>query len=182
MSTAQELARELSVSDRTVRRAVDRELIRGRRSSPNRLEIRQEERRYVAEHWPLLQKLVMALRTEPSVETAILYGSTARGTDSRSSDVDLVVQLRPGASTGPQDLGMRLAKSLNRDIEIVLLDEAASEPRLVLDIIEDGRPLVDRGERWRKLRRRRAALLREARERSDERNRAAHSVWAELDG
>lgn len=182
MSTAQDLARELSISDRTVRRAVDRDLIRGRRPTPNKLEISESERSYALTHWRLLQDLVLALRTEPSVLTAILYGSTARGDDSDDSDIDLVVELRPGVSALVGEVGMRLTRALDREVEVVSLDDATNEPRFLLDVLTEGRPLVDRENRWAKLRSRRPALVRAARVRNAERTRAAHEVWAGLEG
>lgn len=168
------------MSDRTVRRAVDRGLIRGHRSSPNKLEIPAEERRYLAEHWRLLQKLVNALRTEPSVQTAILHGSTARGDKDDTSDVDLVVVWRPGSRVSPLELVRRLERVVGREVDIISLDRAAGEPQFMLEVVRDGRPLVDRGGRWSRLRRERATLLREARKRRAQRNEAAAAVWAEL--
>ena len=78
MSATRELARELDVSDPTLRRAVSRELLRVARRSANRLVISDDERTYVRSHWGLLQTLVAALRTEPGVEAAVLYGSVAK--------------------------------------------------------------------------------------------------------
>ena len=115
-----------------------------------------------------------------SVEAAILFGSTARGDDSDDSDVDVAVHLRPDAAVSVRDLRVRLERSLGRDVDVVTLDEAAAEPSFLLEIINDGRPLVDRGGCWRRLDRRRAALSREAAVRRVERNRVAHAVWDQL--
>lgn len=180
MSTALELAEELAVSDRTIRRAVDRELIRARRPSPNKLEIAPEERDYVVGHWSLLQDLVSALRTEPSVEAAILYGSTARGDDDESSDVDLLVALRPDTQLRPRDLRMRLESVVGRDVDVVALDQAVADPSHMLDVLRDGRPLVDRGGQWARLRRKRSAFAHEAVKRQSEGESAAAVAWAEL--
>lgn len=98
MSATLELADRLHVSDRTLRRAVARGLLRGVRSSPNKLAMTAAERDYAQSHWMLLGALVRVLRTEPGVQAAVLYGSVAKGLDRADSDVDLVVDLRPGAS------------------------------------------------------------------------------------
>jgi hypothetical protein len=37
-----------------------------------------EEQRYILDHWPLLAQLRRALRTEPNVRLAVVYGSIAR--------------------------------------------------------------------------------------------------------
>lgn len=55
--------------------------VRGERLSPRRQHVSDEERDYVIEHRPLLGKLRLALRTEPNVRLAALYGSVARGED-----------------------------------------------------------------------------------------------------
>jgi predicted nucleotidyltransferase len=96
-----ELARELDVDARTLRRAATDGTIHCDRVSARKQRVSEAERRYVTAHWPLLSALRRALRTEPNVRMAVLYGSMARGDDTRDSDVDLLVSLgadRPDAA------------------------------------------------------------------------------------
>ena len=48
--------------------------------------------------WSLLSALRRALRTEPNVRLAVVYGSFARGDDVSDSDLDLLVSLREDQS------------------------------------------------------------------------------------
>lgn len=182
MSVAAELAQELRTSDRAIRRAVNRGTIRARRPTPNRMEIPAQEREYLNDHWPVLQTLTAALRTEPSVQTAILFGSVARGDDTDASDVDLLVQLRPQTTVKPRELARRLHGAVGRKVHVVTVGQAAEEPQFLLDILKDARPIIDRGAQWQRLLRRRAALGRRARQLRAERNRIAAETWATLDG
>src|SRR3954453_10942225 len=93
MRTLGQLAEELKVPERTLRRAVTTGTIRSRRLSERRLRLAEEERAYLRGHWPLIAALRAALRTEHGVRLAILAGSMARGDDHEQSDIDLVVEL-----------------------------------------------------------------------------------------
>ena len=96
-----QLADELGADARTLRRAAADGTIRCERVSARRQRVEEDERRYAMEHWPLLSTLRRALRTEPNVRLAVLYGSVARGDDTPDSDLDLLVSLaedRPDAA------------------------------------------------------------------------------------
>ena len=162
MSVTLELARQIGTSDRSLRRAVALGLVRGRRLSAHKLVLAPGEAEYVRDHWSLLQELRSALRTEPSVQTAVLYGSTARGDDAPDSDVDLAVAIKNGTDPHTYDLARRLARRLERDVQVVDLERALRDACFASNIIEDGRPVVDRAGLWPRLRRRRAALTRAA--------------------
>lgn len=180
MSATLELARELDVSDRTLRRAVSRELLRGARRSANRLVISDDERAYVRSHWGLLQTLVAALRTEPGVEAAVLYGSVAKGTDHADSDVDLLVKLRGAASTSVPALERRVTRAVGRPVHVVRLEDGLADGGFALKIIDHGRPLTDRGDVWASLRRRRAGLARKAAAQAAAREREMAAAWETL--
>jgi predicted nucleotidyltransferase len=180
MSATIELARELNVSDRTLRRAVSRELLRGARRSANRLVLSDDERAYVRSHWGLLQTLVAALRTEPGVEAAVLYGSVAKGTDDAGSDVDLLVKLRAAATTSAPALERRLTRAAGRRVHVVRLEDGLADGGFALEIIDHGRPLADRGDVWPSLRRRRAALARKAAARAAAREHEMAAAWERL--
>lgn len=180
MSATLELARELDVSDRTLRRAVSRKLLRGERRSANKLEISAQEEIYVRAHWGLLQALVAALRTEPGVEAAVLFGSIAKGTDHADSDMDLAVKLRRQARTSVPALERRVASAVGRAVHIILLEDGLADGRFALEIIDHGRPLTDRGGVWASLRRRRPSLARKATEQATAREREMAAAWETL--
>src|ERR1700691_3909500 len=75
MGVIQELAIELDVEERTLRRAVAQGALRATRTGPRRLRLAPGEREYLLAHWLLLSQLRRALRTEHGVRLAVLYGS-----------------------------------------------------------------------------------------------------------
>lgn len=75
------LAHDIGVSERTLRRAVNDGTLRGSRPSPRSLDLPLSERSYARRAWPLLAALRTALRTEPNVRFALLFGSAATGED-----------------------------------------------------------------------------------------------------
>ncbi len=54
-------------------------MVRCERLGLRRQRVSDEERRYAIDHWQLLARLRRALRTEPNVRLAAVYGSVARG-------------------------------------------------------------------------------------------------------
>jgi predicted nucleotidyltransferase len=145
------LAHHLDIPERTLRRAAAEGLVRGRRTSARRYETSLREEAYLRRHWPQLRELRDALRTEPNVRLAVLFGSQATGRASERSDVDLLVTLAdPGAGRVAQLTG-RLERRLGRDVQIVRLDDAKRSPSLMADALEVGRVLVDRDGRWPEL-------------------------------
>src|SRR5438128_6514350 len=141
-----ELAADLGTTDRTLRRAVHQGLLRAQRPSPRTVDLPVAERRYVRRAWPLLSSLREALRTEPAVSLAVLFGSRARGDDHPSSDVDLLVHLRQEANG--RELEARLSEKLGRRVQIVLLEDGRRKPLLLAEVMREGRVLVDRDETW----------------------------------
>lgn len=144
-----ELADELRTTDRTLRRAVVGGLVRGQRVSPRKFEMPLAERVYLRENWPVLRELREALRTEPSVRAAVLFGSYARGEQHENSDLDILVDRERGP--GLRLLAERLSERLGRPTQLVALDDAESVPLLLGEILRDGRVLVDRNHTWARL-------------------------------
>ncbi len=143
------LADDVGVSERTLRRAVGGGLIRAQRPSSRRLLLSDQEAEWVRRHWPLVAQLRSALRTEPNLELAVLFGSAARGDDvAETSDVDLLVELRRSHPGALEALRVRLSGQLADRVQIVPLDAARRNPRLLAEILRDGRPLVDRERSW----------------------------------
>jgi predicted nucleotidyltransferase len=154
------LARELGVSGRTLRRAVNEGALRAARPSPRTFEMSVGESVYVRRRWPLLATLRAALRTERNVRFAMLFGSAARGEDTEDSDIDVIVSLRDPGFARVSDLRLTLEEALGRVVDVVLLEETEEDPTFLAMALDDGRVLVDRENVWPGLRRRESALRR----------------------
>jgi len=146
------LARHLDVPERTLRRAAEQGLVRGERLSERRFRTSFREEAYLRRHWGLLSTLRRALRTEPNVRLAVLFGSLATGDGSERSDVDLLVSLRHEGASAIAGLSGRLAERLGREVQLVRVSEAEHSPELMLDVLAEGRVLIDRDRLWPRLR------------------------------
>ncbi len=148
MESLSRAASELSIPERTLRRAASEGLVRGERVSPRRFRITLREEAYLRSHWGLLRALRAALRTEPNVRLAVLFGSTATGSDDERSDIDVLVVLHdPGVGRLAEFEG-RLSRRIGREVQLVRLSEAQSSPVLMVDVIDHGRVLIDRDGLW----------------------------------
>jgi predicted nucleotidyltransferase len=145
------VAEEVGVDERTLRRAINQGTVRAERVSPRKLRLSYREAQYLRRQWPLLGKLRAALRTEPNVRFALLFGSTARGDDHEGSDVDLLVVLRDSSLRRRLDLELRLEETLGRKVDVLMLDAAKTNSTLFAMAVEEGRVLVDRIDLWSKL-------------------------------
>lgn len=147
------LAAALCADARTLRRAVARGTVRCRRPGPRQLALSDGELAYLHGHWPTLDALSRALRTEPNVRLAVLYGSVARGDDRQDSDVDLLVDLREDTGRAALRLMDRLERGLGRPVDIARLPRVRrTSPLLLLQALDEGRVLVDRDATWPVLR------------------------------
>ena len=173
------VASELSIPDRTLRRAASGGLIRGERVSPRRFQVTLREESYLRTHWALLRRLRAALRTEPNVRLAVLFGSTATGTDDEGSDVDVMVALRDPNVRRLAELAERLSRALSRDVQLIRISDAQSAPALMVEMLEQGRVLVDRDALWPGLQQRTAQWRHVARR--NERSLPANLGAAALD-
>jgi len=144
-------ALELGCSERTLRRYVNDGALRGRRITPRGLEVSFEEEAYLRDHWTLLKGLKEVLRTERDVRLAVLFGSTAVGDDDLGSDVDLLIAHRRAGQRPLAGLALRLSRVLGRPVHVVSLEQASISPSLLTDILEEGRPLIDREGLWHEL-------------------------------
>ena len=180
MSALADLAHDVGVDERTLRRAVNQGTLRGTRPSPRKLELPLSERRYVRRSWPLLAELRSALRTEPNVRFALLFGSAATGDDTPESDVDLLVSLRDPDLLKLLALERRLAERVGREVEVVRLEDAERDPVFFTLALEQSRALVDRLGIGSRLRRRAAGLAREEPRREARRARKALDHIREL--
>jgi predicted nucleotidyltransferase len=148
MESLRQTAAELSIPERTLKRAAVEGLIRGERISPRRFRLPFSEEAYLRSHWGLLHRLRAALRTEPNVRLAVLFGSVAKGDDREDSDIDVLVVLDDPHIGRLVALKDRLSRRLGRDVQLVRLADAENSPALMADIIEQGRVLVDRKGLW----------------------------------
>jgi len=146
-----DLARYLEVPERTLRRAAAEGLIHGQRLSERRYKTTLREEAYLRSHWALLSALRKALRTEPNVRLAVLFGSLAKGEASEDSDLDLLVSLRDGSARTVAGLSGRLGDRVGRSVQVVRVEEAERSPTLMVDALADGRVLVDRDDAWPRL-------------------------------
>src|SRR5712691_1150323 len=94
MTDLDQLAAEVGTSGRTLRRAATRGAIRCRRPSERRIVVPPSEYDYIRRHWPVFDRLLEELRTQPNVRLAVLFGSVARGEEDAASDLDLLVEFR----------------------------------------------------------------------------------------
>lgn len=161
-----QLAESLHVNERTLRRAWALGTIRGERATPYKLRMPVDEGVYLRRHWSTISRLRAALRTEPNVSLAVLFGSVARGDDDEESDVDLLVDLRDPDFSNRVALAKRLRKHIDRPLEVVALEDALSRPALIVEILRDGRVLADRDGRWPKMQAQAPSFEAQARERS----------------
>lgn len=151
MTRLQDLAAELGTTDRTLRRAVKQGLVRAERPSPRTLDVSLAERVYLRRSWPLLSSLKEAMRTEPSVSFAALFGSQARGEECDASDVDLLVALRGRADRWA--LVSRLSRRVRAHVQLVEVADALAAPLLLAEVVREGRVVVDRDAVWPRLQR-----------------------------
>jgi predicted nucleotidyltransferase len=166
----QELAQSLHVNERTLRRAWALGTVRGERVTPYKLRVPIDERLYLRRHWPTISKLRAVLRTEPNVSLAVLFGSVARGDDDEQSDIDLLVGFRsPGLGKGGA-LARRLRSHIDVPLDVIVLENALRRASFMVEILRDGRVLVDRDGRWAEMRARAGDF--DARAREDDRVRA----------
>jgi len=154
------LADSLRVSGRTLRRAAGRGTIRCVRESERSIRLSAEEGLYLRRHWPLLGRILTELRTLPNVRLAVLFGSTARGTEDDRSDLDVLVRFRQPGLAAHARLVERLEQASGRPVQLVELDGAS--PLLLVDVLRDGRVLVDRDGDWQRLRKNERRIRREA--------------------
>lgn len=156
------LAEELGTGQRTLRRAADLGLVHGVRRSARKFEVGLREESYLRTHWPLLSGLRRALRTEPNVRLAVLFGSAARGEMHGGSDIDLLVRLEDDSVAQVAALSHRLGDAAGRAVQPVRLRDAERRPALLVEILADGRVLVDRTGGWPELRARERDIRRGA--------------------
>jgi predicted nucleotidyltransferase len=174
MVALSQAARALGADERTFRRAAALGTVRCHRESPRRRQLDDREVAYLVEHWELLAELRRALRTEPNVRLAVLFGSAARGDDRSSSDADMLVSLREDRPDAAVRLAVRLERALGRPVDVARLNRIEDDaPLLLLQAIDEGRVIIDRDGEWPELQAARSAIARYAQLEQRENRRAA---------
>lgn len=164
MTELELLAAQIGANERTLRRAFNDGALRAERPTPRTLKMGSAEKRYLRRSWKLLAALREALRTEQNVRFALLFGSAARGDDTPSSDIDLLVEMRDPSLIRIADLTEKLEVLLGRRVDIVALDQARGNPLLLAQALDEGRVLVDREDLWPPLRDETEVLAKRARD------------------
>jgi predicted nucleotidyltransferase len=85
----------------------------------------------------LQERLAVVARAFPSIELLVLFGSTARGTRTAGSDVDLGVRFRDPSPALCQQVEAALGRAAGQEIDLV--DLASASPLLRFQIARDGR-------------------------------------------
>ena len=116
------------------------------------------EEEWLRGHWQVVSGLRRALRSEPSVRAALLFGSVAKGTDTPASDIDVIVDMQGDNQMELRGLRRRLARKLGRSIDLFLLSDLEAEPERLLPIVSHARPIVDRVGTWQRLSQQRRVL------------------------
>jgi predicted nucleotidyltransferase len=164
MGVIQELAADLEVEERTLRRAMSQGALRAGRLGPRRLWLAPGEREYLRTYWPLLSALRQALRTEHLVRLAVLYGSLARGDGDAGSDLDLLISFADDRPSAGYELTARLQRVTARRVDVARLERIETKAPLLLDrVLDEGRVLIDRDRQWDRLRERRLVIAARAR-------------------
>lgn len=181
LGTLPDIAAELGADPRTLRRAAQRGTVRCKRPGPRSFELDPAEFAYLQSHWDLLGTLTRALRTEPNVDLAVLYGSTARGSEHRGSDLDILVAFRDPTRASSALLARRLEGHTGIAVDVASLAHVRkTSPLLLHQVIDEGRVLVDRADTWEELRRARESIARAGRRQMERGRRKAAASLASL--
>jgi predicted nucleotidyltransferase len=173
MTVLVDLAEEVGVHERTLRRGLSEGLLHGTRRTARSIDLEPGELRYVRTHWPLLAGLREILRTERKVRLAVLIGSAARGALREGSDIDVLVHLEDATWREQDRLRDRLTHAVGRPVDLVSLEATAADPLLLDAALRDGRVLADRDGRW-------PALVARKRDAARRATRAAGDLRREL--
>jgi predicted nucleotidyltransferase len=177
MGAIQELAADLAIEGRTLRRAISQGTLRASRTGSRGLQLAPSERDYLRAHWPLLSELRAELLHEHGVRLAVLYGSLARGDGDADSDLDLVVSLAGDPLSARSELAVRLKRVSGRRVDIAHLARVEAQAPLLLErVLDEGRVLIDRDGQWKQLCERRSAIR--VRARRDHRRQMAGAARA----
>jgi predicted nucleotidyltransferase len=180
-SALPDIASQVGANESTFRLAARRGTIRCLRPGLRTFELAPGELPYLKQHWYLLSTLTQALRTEPNVRFAVLYGSRARGTEHENSDVDVLVSFRNDTLGSPNALGSRLTEAVGIQVDVARFSRVRVEsPFLLIQAIDEGRVLVDREHAWADIQKERETIARAARRRMSRAQEEASESLSQL--
>ena len=93
----------------------------------------------------LIDRIRPVLQGAPDVRLAVVFGSAARQTEGRDSDLDVGVSFVEGTGQAAPALAVALERAAGRRVDLVLLDNAP--PLLRFEIARSGLVLVERAPR-----------------------------------
>jgi hypothetical protein len=89
-----------------------------------------------------LERIKRVLDETPAVRLAVVFGSAARQTESRDSDIDVGIAWLDGAVQPAAAVAVALERAAGLPVDLVLLGDAP--PLLRFEIARDGQVLVER--------------------------------------
>jgi hypothetical protein len=107
----------------------------------------------------VIEAVRRALESDPHIAYALVFGSTARGTPRKDSDLDVALGIAAGLRLSALEIGdlaSRLEAAAGRPVDLVLLDEAP--PGLAYRVFRDGQVVFARDRRAMTDRKARAIL------------------------
>ena len=90
-----------------------------------------------------MDQVEQVVARDSRIAYALVFGSTARGTATPDSDVDVAIGLQPGAAYSARDVGALIADlehATGRRVDLVVADEAP--PAVAYRIFRDGVPVL----------------------------------------
>lgn len=95
-----------------------------------------------------MDALRKVLAEDPRIGYALVFGSSARGTDHAGSDLDIAVGLESHTRLSARELGDLVAgleRASGRSVDVVVIDEAP--PAIAYRVFRDGRVIVEKNHR-----------------------------------
>jgi predicted nucleotidyltransferase len=158
------LARELGANEDTLRRAARVGTIRAEQLRARSWYVTEAEREYALRHWDLLATLKRSLRTQRNVRIAVVYGAIARGDDHPGSQLDLLAGFLKDGPDAAATLADRMERALGRPVGVARLNRTERLfPLLMIQVLGEGRVVIDRAHQWARVVDRRASIAVRAR-------------------
>ena len=83
-----------------------------------------------------LREILYKLRREGKVKIALLYGSYAKGTSHKRSDIDLALSIRAENMAEEMEIIDKILMSVERDISILRLDDEDEFPLVINEALK----------------------------------------------